>query len=106
MDVMFGQELPHMGLMGRATSGQYIDPGLDYASLGYPQIQVTHDLPLRSRLYLQSCMKDIASAGYSTSRSHLVVVYDYDPVPLISRTRRERRDGAKDQQASAHRAGP
>ncbi|CAK0732520.1 hypothetical protein CVIRNUC_000142 [Coccomyxa viridis] len=39
MDVMFGQELPHMGLMGQATSGQYIDPGLDYASLGYPQIQ-------------------------------------------------------------------
>ena len=83
MDVMFGQELPHMGLMGRATSGQYIDPGLDYASLGYPQIQVTPHLPLRSRLYLQSCMKEVASAGHSTSRSHLVLVYDHDPVPLI-----------------------
>ena len=56
MDVMFGQELPHMGLMGRATSGQYIDPGLDYASLGYPQIQVAHHFLLGSRLCLQSCM--------------------------------------------------
>ena len=54
MDVMFGQELPHMGLMGQATSGQFIDPGLDYASLGYPQIQVAHQSPLRSRLCLQS----------------------------------------------------
>ena len=49
MDVMFGQDLPHMGLMGRATSGQYIDPGLDYASLGYPQMQVNHHLLLGSR---------------------------------------------------------
>ena len=56
MDVMFGQELPHMSLMGRATSGQYIDPGLDYASLGYPQIQVAHHCLVGSRLCLQSCM--------------------------------------------------
>ena len=62
MDVMFGQELPHMGLMGQATSGQYIDPGLDYASLGYPQIQVAHQSPLRSRLCLQSCIKASAFA--------------------------------------------
>lgn len=42
MDVMFGGgELPHMGLMGQATSG-FMDPGLDYASLGYPQMQVRH----------------------------------------------------------------
>ena len=40
MDVMFGNELPHMGLMGHATSG-FIDPGLDYGSLNYPQMQVS-----------------------------------------------------------------
>ena len=39
MDVMFGNELPHMGLMGHATSG-FIDAGLDYGSLNYPQMQV------------------------------------------------------------------
>ena len=40
MDVMFGNKLPHMGLMGHATSG-FIDPGLDYSSLNYPQMQVS-----------------------------------------------------------------
>ena len=63
MDVMFGQELPHMGLMGRATSGQYIDPGLDYASLGYPQIQVDHHPLPGSRLCLLSCMKALTLEG-------------------------------------------
>ncbi|CAL5224065.1 g6690 [Coccomyxa viridis] len=37
MDVMFGNELPHMGLMGHATS-PFMDPGLDY-TLGYSQGQ-------------------------------------------------------------------
>ena len=38
MDVMFGNELPHMGLMGHATS-PFMDPGLDY-TLGYSQVQL------------------------------------------------------------------
>ncbi len=38
MDVMFGTELPHMGLMGHATSA-FVDPGLDY-TLGYSQVQL------------------------------------------------------------------
>ena len=37
MDVMFGTELPHMGLMPHATSA-FVDPGLDY-TLGYSQVQ-------------------------------------------------------------------
>lgn len=37
MDVMFGAELPHMGLMGHATSA-FVDPGLEY-TLGYSQVQ-------------------------------------------------------------------
>ena len=71
MDVMFGQELPHMGLMGRATSGQYIDPGLDYASLGYPQIQVAYYFLLDSRWCLQSCMKELNCTGLLRHLFHL-----------------------------------
>lgn len=38
MDVMFGTELPHMGLMAHATSA-FVDSGLDY-TLGYSQVQL------------------------------------------------------------------
>ena len=55
MDVMFGNELPHMGLMGHATSA-FMDPGLDY-TLGYSQVQL-YTLPESlhaSGYYAESC---------------------------------------------------